>query len=182
MDLTNSIKKHYQIAWGAFSEHLFDRGPTHELPPSFSVLKFQPKKERKMWIYATCGMSGEVDKQGLELFILTPSENDLMIELLTVITHYHYNEKNLGVGHTVNFGYPWYRFSPCDHGLLSLPYLYGTDFEWMKTSSRLIRFLWVIPITKEEVECKKVKGLEYLESLFESSSFNYLDPYRESVV
>lgn len=182
MDLINSIKKHYQDNWHEFSEHEFNKGPIHELLPEFSVLKFKPNEKRNSWTYSTCGMSGNDNEQGVELFILAPTENDFLIELLAVIAHYHSSGNNLRLGHTINFGCPWYDGSKCDHGFISLPYLDGPVLEWLGTGSRDIQFLWLIPITKKEVDHKKAKGIESLESLFENDSFNYIDPFRQSVV
>jgi hypothetical protein len=45
-----------------------------------------------------------------------------------------------------------------------------------------VRFLWLVPITEEEVAFKKAHGLDSLEERFESHQFDYLDPYRASVV
>lgn len=45
-----------------------------------------------------------------------------------------------------------------------------------------IRFLWLIPITEEELRYKKENGLEALENIFEETEFNYIDPFRDSVV
>jgi hypothetical protein len=45
-----------------------------------------------------------------------------------------------------------------------------------------VQFLWLLPITKQEVEFKKKYGLEALEQKFDESAFNYLDPQRKSVV
>jgi hypothetical protein len=45
-----------------------------------------------------------------------------------------------------------------------------------------IRFLWLIPITAEELQYKKDNGVEALENKFEETEFNYIDPFRNSVV
>jgi hypothetical protein len=45
-----------------------------------------------------------------------------------------------------------------------------------------IEFLWLIPITKEELEYKKKAGAEALEVKFEDAQFNYTDPFRADVV
>jgi hypothetical protein len=42
--------------------------------------------------------------------------------------------------------------------------------------------LWLIPVTKNEIEYKKKNGIEKLEELFENKKFNFLDKYRESVI
>ena len=202
MNEIDIIKRHYLANWHEFTEHLVKDGPICEVLPSFSVLEFAPSDTRNSWIYATCGMSGnygqqglsqrglgqrDLCQQGLELFILSPTRNAFLIQLLTAVAHYHACGNRLGEGHTVNFGCPWVEGSSCDHGLISLPYLDGPALEWLESESlesgdRRIQFLWLIPITSGEVEYKKAQGLEALETLFEEASFNYIDPFRESVV
>ena len=76
----------------------------------------------------------------------------------------------------------WYAGSQCEYGLVSLPYLDGPSLEWLKLDSINVQFLWLIPITKEEIQYKKENGLESLEKLFEDTSFNYINPFRESAV
>lgn len=182
MDLIKKIEEHYLMNWSEYSKCIFNKEPIHELLPSFNVLKFKPNKKRNSWIYATCGMSGNDKKQGLELFILAPTENDFLINLLVAIAHYHACGNVLNLGHTINFGYAWYEGSKCDHGLISLPYLDGPDLEWLEMKSMNIRFLWLIPITAEELQYKKDNGVEALENKFEEAEFNYIDPFRNSVV
>ena len=183
MNLINRIKKHYEDNWGDFLEYTFPPSePICNLLSEFRILKFNPTQKRNFWTYATCGMSEHDKTQGLELFIFAPTENDFIIKLLIAVADYHASGSHLGLGHTINFGCPWYYKSRCDHGLISLPYLDGTTLEWLKIENRTIRFLWLIPITVEEVEYKKKNGLDSLENIFESTSFNYIDPYRKSVV
>jgi len=88
----------------------------------------------------------------------------------------------LDLGHTVNFGRPWLNDSLCEYGLISLPYLDGPSLENLKKGNMTIRCLWLIPITKSEVEFKKQYGLDLLEEQFEKTQFNYLDINRRSVV
>lgn len=183
MDLMKNIEEHYLMNWGRYSECIFnDKEPIHKILPMFKVLKFKPTEKRNSWIYATCGMSGNDKEQGLELFMLAPTENDFLIYLLAAIAHYHASGNILGLGHTVNFGSAWYEDSKCDHGLISLPYLDGPNLEWLETRSMNIRFLWLIPITAEELQYKKDKGAAALEDTFEDAEFNYIDPFRGSVV
>lgn len=182
MDCNADIIKHYSEFWGGFTEHKFNRGPINELPDNFKILKFAPTSKRNMWTYATCGMSARLDKNAIEIHIFSPVEYDFLIELLTIIAHYHITVGNLGVGHTVNFGCPWFEKSNSEYGLISLPYLDGPLLENLQISSRKIQFLWLIPITVSEVNYKKRNGLEALEQKFDEAYFNYLDPYRKSIV
>jgi len=188
----DSVIAHYQACWGAEpTEHRFDQGPVHEQPAGFRVLRFGPTVHRAMWTYATCGMSGvktpPADKHyakhhGLELHVLSAQENDSLVELLTIVAWFHTSRELLGHGHTVNFGRPWYPGSECDHGLLSSPYLDGPSLELRRLGSREVEFLWLIPITEKERDFKMAQGLDALEELFERTSFDYLDPFRPSVV
>lgn len=181
MDYSQDIRKHYSEFWGEFTEHKFTKGPINELPVGFKILKFVPNNKRNMWTYATCGMSNS-DVNAIELYMFSPAEHDFLIELLTIIAHYHVTGGNLGIGHTINFGCPWYRDSNLEYGLISLPYLDGPVFENYKIATKNIRFLWLIPITANEKNFKNQKGLEALEQKFDKTNFNYLDPYRKSVV
>ncbi len=180
MDNMQGIRTHYSDFWGTFTEHTFDKGPVNELPVGFKVLKFAPNSSRNMWTYATCGMSDNPNANAIELHMFSPVEHDFLIELLTVVAHYHVTGGNLGFGHTVFFGCPWYENSALEYGLISLPYLDGSLLENYQDGLKNVRFLWLIPITVRERDYKKQRGLEALERKFEESHFNYL--YRESVV
>jgi len=181
MDLLSEIKDHYQKHWGHYSIHKFEKGPINELPLGFFILRFKPSPNRKMWTYATCGMSSPKRHKMIEIHIFSYTKNDFLIELLTAIAHYHCTGAELGLGHTVNFGQPWYANSKCEYGLISLPYLDGSSLEWMNSQYGNTQFLWLLPITREEVMYKKKYGLEALEEQFEKG-VNYLDYFRESMV
>jgi hypothetical protein len=58
----------------------------------------------------------------------------------------------------------------------------GPDLEDLVVHDRTIKCYWMIPITKAEREFKVLNGLEALETEFERTSFDYLDPRRQSVV
>jgi hypothetical protein len=177
------ITAHYENCWGGKSTAKYwKRGPIEELTPGFTVLEFPPTKDRNMWTYATCGMSQQGDAPPVEIHLFVPVQSESLVELLTVIAHYHLTGAYLDVGHTVNFGRPWLAGSTCDHGLISLPYLDGPKLEWLEESDQKIHFLWLVPITLAEVQFKMTHGLEALESRFDSSQFNYLNPKRTSVV
>jgi hypothetical protein len=177
------VRQHYENCWNSKSrECLWKSGPINQLPRGFCILVFPPSSRRKMWTYATCGMSQQADAEPIELHLFSPVEEDLHVELLTSVAHYHLTGAYLGVGHTVNFGRPWLPTSNCDHGLVSLPYLDGPALEWLDLGQGRIRFLWLIPVTAAEVEFKKRRGVEELESRMDAAQFNYLDPLRKGLV
>lgn len=186
MDLNSYQKKlqeHYCNVWDSIpSNHCWNKGPIQELPKGFEILRFKPTKSRDMWTYATCGMSLPTDPSPLELHIFAPKMNDDLVELLTVVAHYHRTSSSLGHGHTVNFGQPWWNKSICEYGLISLPYLDGPALEWLDTNDIKAQFLWLIPVTIKEVEYKKEFGLDALEEKFDNLDFNYSNPLRQSIV
>jgi hypothetical protein len=157
------------------------RGPIRPLPPDFQVLVI-PRSPDSM-AYATRCMSQPEDDERLELHVLAPHDrqhDSMIVELLTVVAHFHRTGARLGLGHTVNFGRPWLPGSLCSYGLISLPYLDGPTLEWEETTHT--RFLWLIPITEAEKNFKVANGVDALEQRFEEASFHYLDPLRPSVV
>lgn len=179
----DTIKAHYLKNWNVEpSIFYFDKGSIHELPYNFRILEFAPSKDRLFWTYSTCCMSQEEDMEGLELFLLSSKKDEKLIELLTAIAHYHRTGIPLALQHTVNFGQPWQDESQCTFGLISLPYIDGPNLENMYFKNRIVKFYWLIPITKNELDLKKNKGVDALEEAFEEKSFNYLDPKRKSVV
>ena len=103
--------------------------------------------------------------------------------MLTTISYYHKNESRLDLNHTINFGRPWREKSICEYGFISLPYLDGPELENGSVSNlKTMKFYWLIPITKGEMEFKKKCGYHALEEEFERESFNYLDVNRDSLV
>lgn len=74
-------------------------------------------------------MSAAEGMRAIELHIKSPVQSTSLVELLTVVAHYHCTATSLGVGHTVNFGRSWLPDSLCSYGLVSLPYLDGSPLE-----------------------------------------------------
>ena len=184
-EYSDLIVRHYESCWSNKSmPHTWREGRSGDLPAEFRVLEFRPNERRDMWTYATCCMSQPSDVLKTELHLFSPSEERDHVELLTVIAHYHRTGEQIGLGHSVNFGRPWFSGSACDYGLISLPYLDGPDLENLSLDDlgTGIKCLWLIPITKSEREFKKRQGVEALESKLEDASFNYLDPARQTVV
>jgi hypothetical protein len=125
--------------------------------------------------------SKPMDPECIELHLFSRFRAGQLAELLVAMAHCHRTGSSLGLNHTVNFGRPWFPNSNCDHGLISLPYLDGPKLEWAEIESRSVRFLWVIPITSDEVAYKRNNGVQALEERFELAHFDYADPSRPSV-
>ncbi|QEM09137.1 suppressor of fused domain protein [Mucilaginibacter rubeus] len=179
------LKKHYIANWGNnYLEKTWNSGPINKLSNQFTVLEFPPHGERKMWTYATCGMSTFSQSSPIELHIFSKVQDDSLLELLSSVVYFHNVDQNLNLEHTVNFGKPWQLSSICTYGLISLPYLDGPDLEVLYSAEqdKTIHCYWLIPITLEERDFKIRYGLEALEEIFDSKNFNYIDNMRQSVV
>ena len=178
----NSVTNHYRQHWGSeFTPRQWEKGPTHKHPPNLRVLEFSPNQNHKMWTYATVGMSCEKHEHALELHMFSPYQTERIVELLTIVACYHFNDTELGLNHRINFGEPWLENSKCTRGIISLPYLDGPELETLCLTEGHARFLWLIPITESEASFVDVEGVDGLERRFEQQSFNYLDPNRDAV-
>lgn len=177
------IKNHYTDLWlNKPNKLIWKRGPFDKISDYFEILEFPPSSKRDMWTYATCCMSHIDDISPIELHIFSSKQDESIAELLTSIAYYHRNTASLDLHHTVNFGRPWQESSKCSYGLISLPYLDGPNLENCKITNKIIKFYWLIPITKNEVSFKVKFGIDALEDEFDKVGLNYILPYRESVV
>jgi Suppressor of fused protein (SUFU) len=178
------VIKHYETVWNNKAKiYLFDKGQLEKLPYDFRVLEFPPTKERNMWTYSTCCMSDVECQQPIELHIFSSIQDESIIELLTSVVYYHRNNSKLGLNHTIYFGRPWQNQSSCEYGFISLPYLDGPILENMKIKHKqIIKFYWLIPITKDEKEFKISNSAEALEIKFDQALLDYINPNRHSTV
>lgn len=181
IDDSAAIEEHYARHWSStLGRNRMTRGRVADLPERFNVLTFN--HPGRMSAHATICMSQPGDVERIEVHLFSKLMKEIpptIIEILHAIAHFHRTVQSLSLGHTVNFGIPWQPGSHCQHGLLSLPYLDGPSLE--RLTVPMVRFLWLVPITPEELQLKKEQGLEALEERFERKQFNYLDPLRPSV-
>lgn len=165
-------------------EFVWTLGPISERLPNFRVRRVAPKDRSDPWVYVTVGAweSTPNDPHGLELVLLSPDEEPLMVELLAMATYLHSDPRyRLDVGRTIDIGRPWVEGSKADHLLVSLPYPFGPNLEHLELAGKHIRFLWLVPITRSEAELVRTGGLESFEQLLERDGVDVLDPARLAV-
>jgi hypothetical protein len=131
--------------------------------------------------YATVGLGAYTGN--LEIYMVCPTPSEEIVELLTVVAHYHITESILELNHIVNFGKPWCGKSGATHGYLSLPYIDEPDLQYFQDPQHGdVRVLWLVPIYPAERIYMKQHGVEAFESLLESRRFDYWNPNRPCMV
>ena len=161
-------------------------GPVRERVPEFEVVRVGPGPRLGEWTYVSTGCWQAIHdgQHGLEFAIITRIDTPRAAELLAMTAYYHAGEasQRLDVGHTVPIGEPCLPDATCDHLLVSVPHIFGPDFEMCRWKRGHARLLWLLPITTAERDFKVKHGLEALEERFESEGVNYPNPARSSVV
>jgi hypothetical protein len=179
----DAIVRHYQAIWGVPAELCtLDKGRLKGLPPDFSVFRFPPHGERTFWAYATYGMAVPGDEYLLELHMFSPYASEKIEVILMTTADYHRLESALRCNHIVNFGVPWLEDSLCERGLLSWPYVNGSDIEPLRHEGKDIHCLWLLPITDSEKEYAIKNGVNALENKFDQNAIEFSWPGRPSVV
>jgi hypothetical protein len=184
----DGILSHYRGFWGADNVEEVHWTPEHTASrlPDFHIAKIRTQQSDGMRIFATIGAwrATAAEQHGLEFVAVARSESASVLRHLMMAAYYHAGppENRLGVGHTVPIGEGWVDGSPLDALLVSLPYLWGPKLEHCLLPDRHIQVLWLIPIYETERAYRRAHGVDALEQRFEATSFDYLDPFRTSVV
>jgi hypothetical protein len=184
----DGILDHYRRFWGRARVEEVHWTPEHMASrlPDFHIAKIRPPEPNGMWVFATIGAwrATAADDHGLEFVAVARSEAAAVLNRLAMTAYYHAGppENRLGVGHTVSIGEGWIDGSPLEALLVSLPYLWGPKLEHCQLPDRHIQVVWLIPISEAERDYVRLNGVDALEQRFEDTSFDYLDPFRPSVV
>ncbi len=181
--VNRNIMHHYGNVWDIKEAYFItlEKEPMKIKYPDFTIMVIPPNEIRDMWTYASIGMSYS-NTNPIELHLFSSKENDDLAEILTIVAYHKLTGGQLDLNDTVNFGKPLAKGSECNHGLISLPYLDGEKLERYVNQGKLVSFYWLIPITKDERDFRWTYGVNELENLFEKHQFNYLNPFRKSVV
>lgn len=184
-DLRDAVRRHLDGFWPEHPQEEFawTIGPVEERLPGFRVRRIAPVKSTDPWVYVTVGASGATDGDGMEFFILSPSQSPRHIETLAMVANFHADARyRLSIGRTVRIGRPWIEGAIADHLLVSLPYPYGPALEHCEVADRHVQVLWLVPITEAEARYAGGRGLEALEQLIERSDVDVISPARRSLV
>ncbi|WIN00644.1 suppressor of fused domain protein [Actinoplanes oblitus] len=159
-------------------------GPISDTVPSLRILCLTPPEGGRL--YATVGLWDVTQREGhgLEFLLHAPAADDVHVETLSMVAHYHAGggDYTLGLGHTVPIGRPWLPGSQCDHLLVSLPYPWGPDLELCTLPAGHAQVLWLLPITEAEKIYRHAHDLEALEQRLETAAIHPRDPLRPSAV
>lgn len=173
---------------GFFADHrvascAFDRGPIQRVLPGFHSLQVDPGPLLDQTTYVSVGAGFPDDgHEHLEFVTVAPAPSARHVELLAMTSHYHRTGERVGLGHTFPIGEPWVPGSSLNHFLVSLPYPFGPELEYLPIPDHNVRLLWLLPITTSERDYKREHGLEALEARFDATELAYWDPKRRPVI
>ena len=178
MSYNQKVLSHLQNFWINHEIKRFSwaLGRIIEELPDFQVFQVIPNHEDEPWVYVSSGIGQFL---GQEFFIISPFETPEHIETLAMLASasMHYPDQ-FQLGKTVNIGRPWVEQSSFQHFLISLPYPYGQELEYMDN----VRFFWLLPITQPERLFLNTHSVEDLETRFDERGIDYLDINRPSVI
>ena len=178
MDYNQTVLSHLQRFWKHHDIKRFTwaLGRIVEELPDFQVFQVIPNHEDEPWVYVSSGIGPFL---GQEFFIISPFETPEHIETLAMLASasMHYPDQ-FQLGKTVNIGRPWVDQSSFRHFLISLPYPYGQELEYMDN----VRFFWLVPITHQERLFLDTHSVEELETRFDELGIDYLDINRASTI
>ena len=178
MDYNQTVLSHLQRFWKHHDIKRFTwaLGRIVEELPDFQVFQVIPNHADEPWVYVSSGIGPFL---GQEFFIVSPFETPEHIETLAMLASasMHYPDQ-FQLGKTVNIGRPWVEQSSFQHFLISLPYPYGQELEYMDN----VRFFWLLPITHQERLFLDTHSVEELETKFDEAGIDYLDINRASTV
>ncbi|WP_194924901.1 suppressor of fused domain protein [Catenulispora pinisilvae] len=158
------------LTWG--------KGPVEERVPGFHALRVDPAQALDAWVYVSVGASTSGETSGLEYFIMAPAKDDLLVEILAMVSHFQsFAAHHLTIGSIIDIGRPWIPGSQCDHLVVSLPYPFGPSLELAEDA----RFVWLVPITSGEAASIRENGFEAFEDRLESSGVDVIDPKRPAI-
>lgn len=184
-EVRDVVRRHLEGFWPDHPQEEFSwaLGPIEDRLPGFRVRRIAPVEPTDPWVYTTVGASGSSDGDGMEFFILSPSESPRHVETLAMVASFHADPRyRLSTGRTMNIGRPWIDGAVTDHLLVSLPYPYGPGLEHCDVSGRHVQVLWLVPITEAEAFYVTEQGLEAFEQLLERSGADVISPGRRSLV
>jgi hypothetical protein len=179
-----AMRQHYETFFDREGEELtWPYGAEAHRLGAFRVLQIPPNDQTHLWTYASVGALalGQPGDNPLEFVLLTQDATERAVELVTIVAWYHHTRR-LGLGHRLPLGEPWLAGATCDAFLVSLPYPFGPTLETARVGGRLVRVLWLLPITAAERRFATQHGLDALEQRFDDARIEYWRPDRASVV
>ncbi|MBR1374907.1 MAG: suppressor of fused domain protein [Cardiobacteriaceae bacterium] len=177
----NVIFRHIHNFWSdaEIEKFSWNNGKIITEMPYFKVFCVQPK-DRNYAIYISSGIATIINQ---EFFIISPYKSEEHIETLAMIASASIAYPNsFQLNCCVNIDKPWLDNSKLKYFLISLPYTFGQNLEYMEFGNKKIRFFWLLPITDEEHSFLQNHSVGSLEDLFEANNIDYLNINRKSVV
>ena len=165
----------------------WDEGGVVRNLADFAVVRVAPAAggASDLWIHLSAGASAAPmeDGYGLELVLLTRAPEKLATKLLAMVANLHADDRYpLSLGQALEIGHGWLPGASADHLLVALPTLFDPELEWLSDTSRNVRFIWLVPITRAEAEFARKHGHEALQEKLGAARADVAALVRKSVV
>lgn len=185
-------QQHYAQYFGGLTEQVLHC--TDDRRPHVDLYQFPPHEDHNYWTLMTGGMSDlkqphapEEISGRTELILYVQQPDDWAYQLLLDLASYPFaSPLHLDWFHTIEgapntsiVGEP----SQLQHLFLLPPYFEEQSLSELKIAGEEVRFLWVFPITQNELNYKLKNGSEKLDELFAEQNLPaVITPSRTSVV
>lgn len=182
-----SLLHHIDSYWSLHEKELLphDLGPLSAQLPQFRIARIPPNSPTEPWVHLTIG-AWELtapSHTGAEFLLLAAEANPQHLDTLArVVRHHAVPSQRLSVGAIVPLGRGVIDGSALDHALVTLPYPYNVNLEYVAADDFAIRVHWLVPITADEAAFAARSGVEALEERLQAAAIDFLDPMRHAVV
>ena len=184
--MTTELVRHLSLSVGTLVDvrcYRWHKGKSCTTLPELQIVEARTPKRVH---YLTVGASRILDAPGYGLeFCLQAREPSIAhVELMAMVAFLHSDpDHRLWIGHTMNIGRPVVEGSSLDRLLVSLPYPYGENFEFVHLADgKHARILWLLPIYAAEEAFVHRDGLERLEERFDAMELDYVDFFRSPAI
>ena len=171
-DAIAALREQVEKLWpGRDREEARGTRQIREVVPGFEVARLAPATPGEPWLYVTLGVSlaSPDDPTGLELVLPSPRENPRHVETLSSCGYFH-SFYGLDLGKTMRVAHGWFLDSPCDRLVLAF------EHAMAEVAGRPVRFVRLVPITRDEETVLRESGLPALLTRLEG--IDVLDPLR----
>lgn len=181
----DKIQSIYDELWGKPFEVLAPLVSDEVLKdfPKIKIALYAPTQLRPFWTYATVGLS-EISLDSVfpvELHMLASEKSRQVLETISAFLDFAVSH-SLKPQEIFSLNQPAEVLTKCKHLYLSYPCLDGEGFPELFFNQKEIHFLWIVPITDEELRYLNDTSPDMLEEKFLEFEVDFANWDRNSLI